>query len=44
MKKLTIIFLMLQIMVLGCSHDEQTFESGYDDGYAEGPRSMNIEP
>jgi hypothetical protein len=36
MKKLPIIFLMLQIMVLGCSHDEQTFESGYDDGYAEG--------
>ena len=36
MKKLTIIFLMLQIMVLGCSHDEKTFESGYDDGYAEG--------
>ena len=36
MKKLPIIFLMLQIMVLGCSHDEKTFESGYDDGYAEG--------
>ena len=36
MKKLSIIFLMSQIILFGCSHDEKTFESGYDDGYAEG--------
>ena len=34
MKKLSIIFLISQIILFGCSHDEKTFESGYDDGYA----------
>ncbi len=36
MKNLAVFFLLSQIMVLGCTHDEKTFETGYDDGYAEG--------
>jgi len=36
MKTFFMFFLMLQMMMLGCSHDEKTFETGYDDGYAEG--------
>ena len=36
MKKLFYFFLMSQIILFGCTHDEKTFESGYDDGYAEG--------
>ena len=36
MKNLAIFFLLSQIMVLGCTHDEKTFETGYDDGFAEG--------
>ena len=36
MKKLFYFFFMSQIILFGCTHDERTFESGYDDGYAEG--------
>ena len=35
-KKLLIYFLLLQTLLFGCSHDEKTVESGYDDGFAEG--------
>ena len=36
MKKLPLYFLLLQALLFGCSHDEKTVESGYDDGFAEG--------
>lgn len=36
MKKLILFFVLLQSLMFGCSHGEKTFESGYDDGYAEG--------
>ena len=36
MKKLLVYVLLLQTLLLGCTHDEKTVESGYDDGYAEG--------
>jgi hypothetical protein len=36
MKKITLIFFLLQALLFGCSHDEKTVESGYDDGFAEG--------
>ena len=35
-KKLLVYFLLLQALLFGCSHDEKTVESGYDDGFAEG--------
>ena len=36
MKKLLVYFLLLQTLLFGCSHDEKTVESGYNDGFAEG--------
>ena len=31
-----LVLLLCLILMLGCTHDEKTVESGYDDGYSEG--------